>query len=199
MPLGACPCLPRDGLPRGRRARRTDENRYNGILGGVIRVAKPTASMEDYLETIYELIQDKGYARVTDIASALDLQPSTVTRMIQRLDEQKFVIYERYRGLALTSKGEAIGQAMRRRHRTLEVFLRLLGVEDEAVVQKDVEGIEHHVSMGTMDCIRYFVELATEDPAWLERLTRYRRERERQKDREEDAGDADSDGADTDY
>ncbi|HLS88675.1 MAG TPA: transcriptional regulator MntR [Sphingobacteriaceae bacterium] len=147
-------------------------------------MAKPTASMEDYLETIYELIQDKGYARVTDIAMALDLQPSTVTRMIQRLDDQKFVIYERYRGLVLTDKGEAIGQAMRRRHRTLEVFLRLLGVDDEDVVQRDVEGIEHHVSMSTMDCIRSFVELAKEEPEWLERLTRYRQERQQQKDRE---------------
>lgn len=158
---------------------------YNGLctLGGealhqrggvnVAMAVKPTASMEDYLETIFELIQEKGYARVTDIAQALDLQPSSVTRMIQRLDEQKFVVYERYRGLTLTDKGAAIGQAMRRRHRTLEVFLRQLGVADEAVVQKDVEGIEHHVSMGTMDCIRHFVEFAAANPAWLARLTEY--------------------------
>ncbi|REJ35080.1 MAG: transcriptional regulator MntR, partial [Bacillota bacterium] len=93
--------------------------------GGV--VARPTASMEDYLETIYELIQEKGYARVSDIAAALDLQPSSVTRMVQKLDEQNYVVYERYRGLVLTAKGEQIGRQMRRRHRTLEQFLRLAG------------------------------------------------------------------------
>src|SRR5690606_76276 len=110
-----------------------------------------------YLETIYHLIQEKGYARVSDIAEALELQPSSVTRMIQRLDEQDYVNYERYRGLVLTQKGETIGRQMRRRHRTLERFLRLLGVVDEDVVQRDVEGIEHHISMDTLHAIQHLV------------------------------------------
>ncbi|MEX2356240.1 MAG: transcriptional regulator MntR [Thermaerobacterales bacterium] len=131
-------------------------------------MAEPTTSMEDYLETIYELIEDKGYARVSDIASALDLQPSSVTRMIQRLDEQDFVVYERYRGLILTGKGEDVGRAMRRRHRTLEKFLRLIGVDDEQTVQEDVEGIEHHVSRRTIECIRQLVDFAVERPEWFE-------------------------------
>lgn len=140
-------------------------------------MAQPTASMEDYLETIYELIQEKGVARVTDIATALDLQPSSVTRMIQRLDEQNFVIYERYRSLALTDKGEDIGRAMKRRHQILETFLRLLGVHDEEVVQRDVEGIEHHVSTRTVECIGYFVNFARENEDWLRQFANYREKR----------------------
>lgn len=131
---------------------------------------RPTPSMEDYLETIYELIQSKGYARVSDIASALNLQPSSVTRMVQRLDEQNFVTYERYRGLVLTERGEAIGRAMRQRHETLATFLRLLGVRDEGVVQQDVEGIEHHVSRQTLERIERFVEFARANPEWMNRL-----------------------------
>jgi len=129
--------------------------------------------MEDYLETIYELIQEKGYARVSDIAAALDLQPSSVTRMVQKLDEQQYVIYERYRGLVLTAKGEQIGRQMRRRHRTLEQFLRLIGVEDEEIIQQDVEGIEHHVSLTTMNALRRVVEFLDDHPEWLQALARY--------------------------
>ena len=136
-------------------------------------MARPTASMEDYLETIYELIQEKGYARVSDIAAALDLQPSSVTRMVQKLDEQQYVIYERYRGLVLTAKGEQIGRQMRRRHRTLEQFLRLIGVEDEEIIQQDVEGIEHHVSLTTMNALRRVVEFLDDHPEWLQALARY--------------------------
>lgn len=136
-------------------------------------MARPTASMEDYLETIYELIQEKGYARVSDIAQALDLQPSSVTRMVQRLDEQSYVVYERYRGLVLTPKGEQIGRQMRRRHRTLEQFLRLIGVDDEATIQQDVEGIEHHVSLTTMQALHRLVEFLDERPEVRKALQRF--------------------------
>jgi len=33
--------------------------------------------MEDYIEQIYMLIEDKGYARVSDIADALAVHPSS--------------------------------------------------------------------------------------------------------------------------
>ena len=54
-----------------------------------------TSSMEDYLEKIYELMKEKGYARVSDIASSLSVQPSSVTKMIQKLDDKKLVTYEK--------------------------------------------------------------------------------------------------------
>ena len=41
----------------------------------------PTPTMEDYLERILGLIEEKGYARVSDIAEALDVHPSTVTQI----------------------------------------------------------------------------------------------------------------------
>ena len=65
-----------------------------------------TPSMEDYVEKIYELIQTKGYARVSDIAIELNLQPSSVTKMVQKLAEAGYIHYERYRGLVLTPAGE---------------------------------------------------------------------------------------------
>jgi len=110
----------------------------------------PTDSMEDYLERIYELIQQKGYARVVDIAEVLGVQQPSVTKMIQKLDEQGYVNYERYRGLILTPKGEELARGVRRRHETIVAFLGLLGVS-EKTIQKDVEGIEHHLSKETVD------------------------------------------------
>ncbi|HEU4962667.1 MAG TPA: transcriptional regulator MntR [Bacilli bacterium] len=115
-----------------------------------------TSSMEDYLEKIYELMKEKGYARVSDIASSLSVQPSSVTKMIQKLDEKKLVTYEKYRGIVLTPKGEALGRKMKQRHKRLEEFLRMLGVSEETI-QNDVEGIEHHVSPSTMDALHHLV------------------------------------------
>jgi Mn-dependent DtxR family transcriptional regulator len=115
-----------------------------------------TSSMEDYLEKIYELMKEKGYARVSDIASSLSVQPSSVTKMIQKLDDKKLVTYEKYRGIVLTAKGEQLGRLMKQRHKRLEEFLRLLGVSEETI-QRDVEGIEHHVSPSTMNALSNLV------------------------------------------
>lgn len=117
-----------------------------------MRAEMATPSMEDYLEKIYELIKGKGYARVSDIAVELNLQPSSVTKMVQKLAEAGYVHYERYRGLVLTQEGEALGEAMKDRHAMLEEFLRLIGVPEE-VRRKDVEGIEHHVSPATVQAL----------------------------------------------
>lgn len=122
-----------------------------------------TPSMEDYLEKIYELIKGKGYARVSDIATELNLQPSSVTKMVQKLDEAGFLHYEKYRIITLTPEGEKLGKSMKQRHRMLEELLRLLGVP-EGTIQTDVEGIEHHVSPATVrsfqDLVAFFEENA---------------------------------------
>ena len=135
-----------------------------------------TTSTEDYLERIYTLIQGKGYARVVDIASSLQVQPSSVTKMIQKLDEQELVRYEKYRGLVLTSAGETIAKAVRRRHLKLEEFLRMLGVA-EPILQRDIEGLEHHLSPQTLECIRDLVGYFQQYP---QRLEEFRAQREAQ-------------------
>lgn len=129
----------------------------------------PTPSAEDYLEQIYELIRAKGYARAVEIADALDIRPSSVTKMIQRLDEQGYLVYEKYRGIALTVLGEKVAKRMSRRHRLLERFLRLLGL-DEATVQRDVEGIEHYISPATIDRLGALVETLESTPELAEKI-----------------------------
>ncbi|PTX53902.1 DtxR family iron (metal) dependent repressor [Melghirimyces profundicolus] len=129
----------------------------------------PTPSMEDYLENIYKLIEQKGYARVSDIAEALEVHPSSVTKMVQKLDQSKYLVYEKYRGLVLTPKGKKIGKRLLDRHTLLEEFLRIIGV-DEDRIYNDVEGIEHHLSWDSITSIEYLVEYFQKNPDRLEEL-----------------------------
>lgn len=129
----------------------------------------PTPSMEDYLERIYMLIEEKGYARVSDIAEALEVHPSSVTKMVQKLDKSDYLIYERYRGLILTSKGKKIGKRLVYRHELLENFMRIIGV-DETHIYKDVEGIEHHLSWDAIDRIGDLVQYFEEQEKRVEEL-----------------------------
>jgi len=125
--------------------------------------------MEDYLEQIYSLIEEKGYARVSDIAEALQVHPSSVTKMVQKLDQSKYLVYEKYRGLILTPKGKKIGKRLVDRHTLLEEFLTIIGV-DNTNIYKDVEGIEHHLSWDSITCIEYLVQYFKSDPSRIEAL-----------------------------
>ncbi|MGG0176186.1 MULTISPECIES: transcriptional regulator MntR [Bacillaceae] len=129
----------------------------------------PTPSMEDYIEQIYLLIEDKGYARVSDIAEALSVHPSSVTKMVQKLDKDDYLIYEKYRGLILTQKGKKMGKRLVYRHVLLEQFLRIIGV-DENLIYQDVEGMEHHMSWEAIDRIGELVQFFEEDKNRIEAL-----------------------------
>ena len=113
---------------------------------------RTSSAVEDYLERISELIKTKGYARVVDIAAELKISQASVTTMVQRLDGEGLVKYEKYRGMVLTSAGEEVAARIAHRHALLTNFLTLLGLEKE-VVDHDVEGMEHHVSTETFDIL----------------------------------------------
>ncbi len=129
----------------------------------------PTPSMEDYIEQIYILIEEKGYARVSDIAEALSVHPSSVTKMVQKLDKDEYLVYEKYRGLVLTAKGKKIGKRLVFRHELLEQFLKIIGVKEENIYH-DVEGIEHHLSWDSIDRIGDLVQYFDEDESRIHEL-----------------------------
>jgi Mn-dependent DtxR family transcriptional regulator len=125
--------------------------------------------VEDYLERILELINTKGYARVVDIAQKLEISQASVTNMIQRLDAEGLLKYEKYRGLALTTAGEALALNITRRHQLLTDFLKLLGLDDE-VIYHDVEGMEHHISPPTLRAIEALTTQLQRQPALLAKV-----------------------------
>jgi Mn-dependent DtxR family transcriptional regulator len=139
----------------------------------------PTPSMEDYIEQIYILIEEKGYARVSDIAEALSVHPSSVTKMVQKLDKDEYLVYEKYRGLVLTPKGKKIGKRLVYRHELLEQFMRLIGVAEENIY-RDVEGIEHHLSWNAIDRIGDLVQYFEEDESRLEALRNIQKQNEQE-------------------
>src|SRR3979411_1066295 len=133
---------------------------------------KPVArssAVEDYLEQILDLINTKGYARVADIAQGLKISQASVTNMVQRLDADGLLKYEKYRGLVLTAAGETLARNIAKRHKLLPDFLKLLGLDDR-VIYHDVEGMEHHVSLPTLRAIEALTAQLRRRPALLAEL-----------------------------
>lgn len=144
------------------------------IDGAMPISSSPSQSAEDYLERIHELIEEKGYARVVDIASSLKVRQASVTSMVQKLGELGYLKYEKYRGLILTSKGRDVARKIQSRHETLSRFFSLLGLDSETQRQ-DIEGIEHHLSPATVEVLADLAEFFEENPETLRSFQQARR------------------------
>src|SRR4051795_4627071 len=130
--------------------------------------AIPSQTAEDYLERIHELIEEKGYARVVDIASSLEVKQASVTSMVQKLGELGYLNYEKYRGLILTPKGLEVACRIQKRHETLSRFFSLFGLGAKTQKQ-DIEGIEHYLSAATVEILEDLASFFEKNPELLER------------------------------
>ena len=133
----------------------------------------PSQSAEDYLERIHELIEQKGYARVVDIASSLKVKQASVTSMVQKLAEAGYLQYEKYRGLVMTDKGREVARKIQNRHITLSRFFSLFGLDAETQRQ-DIEGIEHHLSPATVEVLSDLAHFFEKHPETLRSFQRSR-------------------------
>src|ERR1700732_5185861 len=122
-----------------------------------------SSTVEDYLEQILDLINTKGYARVAAIALGLKTSQASVTNMVQRLDSEGLLKYEKYRGLVLTTAGETLARNIMQRHQLLSDFLRMLWI-DEGVIYHDVEGMEHHISHQTLRALEALLSQLQQHP-----------------------------------
>ncbi len=127
---------------------------------------KLSQSAEDYLERIHELIESKGNAHVADIAQSLNVGQPSVTSMVQKLADEGYLHYEKYRSLTLTDAGRAVAERIRNRHLVLASFFTLFDLDDDTQA-RDIEGIEHHLSSDTLNTLADLTAFFEEHPKIL--------------------------------
>lgn len=133
-----------------------------------------TGSLEDYLETIYTLASDRGYARVRDIAHARDVRPASVTPAMRRLAEMGFINYSQREYIELTPTGEQAARRILSRHQLLTRFFEaILGMEGE-LAGRDACAMEHSLSAEAMDHLARFFEFLTTCPEGRRFMARFR-------------------------
>ena len=125
-----------------------------------------TESMEDYLEMIYRLAREKGYTRMGDLAAALNVQPPSASKMVQKLAEMGYLQFEKYGVIELSKKGSEHGQYLLKRHETLERFLAIIGVKEQLL--EETEKIEHYISPETIGKIMLLIKFMENDSEWLQ-------------------------------
>jgi len=105
-----------------------------------------TTSMEDYLETMLQLFQEKKGIRVSDIAARMEVSKPSVTSALQVLAKLELVNHDPYEVISLTEKGECMARGILRRHEILRRFLRDFLTLSEPDAEATACGMEHAVS-----------------------------------------------------
>jgi len=137
--------------------------------------------VEDYLRTVYEIIEQKGYTRIKDISRELGVRPSSVVEMMRKLHNRGFVVYEKYGGITLTSQGREVAEAVEMRHNTFKKFLEIILVPEDVAI-KDAHILEHRLDSKTILQFTRFVEFVTRATSagrpkfmgrWMEQFRKY--------------------------
>ncbi|QGK72362.1 metal-dependent transcriptional regulator [Allosaccharopolyspora coralli] len=107
---------------------------------------RPSPSVEDYVRTIYGLTERGVAVTNATLTQRLGLSPSSVSGMINKLDQLGLVTHVRYRSVELTPEGRGLAHSVLRRHRLIELFLveELAYTWDEVHIEAD--SLEHAVS-----------------------------------------------------
>ena len=123
-----------------------------------------TGPVEDYLKAIYQRERSGEPAATNDLAIDLGVAPASVTGMVRRLAEQGLLIYERYRGVRLTTHGRLGALRTIRRHRVIEAYLvKALGYRWDQV-HDEAERLEHAASNDLIDRMAEAIGEPTVDP-----------------------------------
>lgn len=95
---------------------------------------KLSSSLEDYLETIHTIAQEKGAARPKDIADHLGVRAASVTGALKILAAKKLVNYAPYDVVTLTPAGKKIAKEIQRKHQAvLTFFTQVLDIDKDEV------------------------------------------------------------------
>lgn len=117
-----------------------------------------TASLEEYLKTIYILINKNEAAKVTSIAAEMNCTKPSVNRALKVLKEDGYVEYEAYRSISLTEKGNTEAQKIVRSQIAIEAFLTDILKVDEATAKDEANIMRHAVSEDTISKLENYVK-----------------------------------------
>lgn len=126
------------------------------------RTEKISASLEDYLEAIYNLSSGKNIARGKDIAGLLGVSQSSVTGALRSLAEKGLINYKPYGYITLTGKGRKAASSIVRKHGVIKsFFVDILGVDPE-VAQKAACQAEHAFGGEVVTRLHYFIKFSAQ-------------------------------------
>ncbi len=123
-----------------------------------------SASLEDYIEAIFHIVEKNQAARSKEIASRLKVSRASVTEALRALAKKKLVNYAPYEVVTLTAKGKEVAKDVIRRHEALKEFFTKVLAVDEEIAEEGACKIEHAAPPQIIERLIRFVTFVEDCP-----------------------------------
>jgi DtxR family Mn-dependent transcriptional regulator len=118
-------------------------------------------SYQRYLDEINLIAIKKkgGWVSNKEIAESLNVEPASVSGMLEKLKEQGLIQWEPRKAIRLTKKGKELAKELNEIHKLLNVFFeKVLKLEDKETINKLSCEIEHHISSKVKSSLKKFLD-----------------------------------------
>lgn len=129
-----------------------------------------SASLEDYLELICNLLETSQSVKAVEIAKKLNISRASVSEALTKLVEKNLIIYEGHRGITITPDGLKKAQEVILKHKTFTAFFEeTLGLDREAAEENACK-IEHVITDDVFARLMDFQKYCTENEEFIQRF-----------------------------
>lgn len=125
------------------------------------RPEKLSASLEDYVEVIFNLCGKDGSARSKDIADALSVAKPSVTGALKALSNKGLINYRPYGCVSLTDDGIAEAGKIVKKHFVLETFFTDVLCLDKGLAKNAACRAEHALGSDVITRLLGFIEFVS--------------------------------------
>lgn len=102
-----------------------------------------SASLEDYLEIICNLLETSQSVKAVEVAKKLNISRASVSEALSKLADKNLIIYEGHKGITITPDGLKKAKEVILKHKTLTAFFEeTLGLSKECAEENACK-IEH--------------------------------------------------------
>lgn len=135
---------------------------------------EPSASTEHYLRAILELREERGYARVVDIATRMGVTKGTVSLTLGHLAARGLIRFDAAHFPVLTAAGKRVAADVRGRYTIVHSFLTdVLGIP-AAHASAEACRWEHVISHDVADRVLDFLSFCAGRPTLAQALREFR-------------------------
>lgn len=127
-----------------------------------------SASLEDYLEMICNLIESNGGAKAVEIAKKFNISRASVSEALGKLAEKDLIVYEGHKGITITEKGLIQAKKVIQKHNTLMSFFENILGMDKETSENNACKIEHVISEDLFERIESFQNFCNKNSEFIE-------------------------------
>ena len=118
-------------------------------------------SYQRYLDEIYSIASKKrgGWVTNKEIADNLNVEPASVSGMLEKLRENGLINWEPRKAIRLTKKGKDIALQLNEIHQLLLIFFeKVLKLQDKDTIEDLSCEIEHHITQDVKKSLEIFLD-----------------------------------------